>query len=371
MLSSLSFLDRFPDPLQLAILIGLNHFEPDVRMEALNIARRFNIKEDILSKIKIIGQDLDKTQKERASAIQVLVRHQGRLASDLFFFLVDLLEKKQTQIILRRQAAQSLGSLRLHLLTERQSDELLKIISEASSYYLSDVIKPFTRGRKHKVSNDHVVNNEDWNLLGNKLSLALESSPGFKTIGNSQRQKILKTFSSLDGSATNQNLLNVMGSSLQSKKKQDAEIDSLMGMLNLGNASRGRVLFHEERVSCGACHRVGDRGDQLGPNLSKISKIRQPRDLLEAILYPNLTIVNGYEYYTLSTTDKKTLGGIIQRENNTAVYLKNANMRDVRVPRDKIHSISNSSLSIMPSGFSQILSQQELLDIVAFLQTCR
>ena len=117
-LSSLSFLDRFPDPLQLAILIGLNHFEPDVRMEALNIARRFNIKENILSKIKIIGQDLDKSQKERASAIQVLVRHQGRLSSDLFFFLVDLLEKKQNQIILRRQAAQSLGSLHLHLLTD-------------------------------------------------------------------------------------------------------------------------------------------------------------------------------------------------------------------------------------------------------------
>ena len=370
-LSSLSFLDRFPDPLQLAILIGLNHFEPDVRMEALNIARRFNIKENILSKIKIIGQDLDKSQKERASAIQVLVRHQGRLSSDLFFFLVDLLEKKQTQIILRRQAAQSLGSLHLHLLTDGQSDELLKIISEASPYYLPEVIKPFTRGRNHTASKDHVVNNVDWNLLGNRLSLALEGSPGLKTIGNSQRQKILKTFSSLDGSATNKNLLNVMGSSLQSKKKQDVEIDSLIGMLNLGNASRGRVLFHEERVSCGACHRVGDQGGQLGPNLSKISKIRQPRDLLEAILYPNLTIVNGYEYYTLRTTDEKTLGGIIQRENNTTVYLKNANMRDVRVPRDKIHSISNSSLSIMPSGFSQILSQQELLDIVAFLQTCR
>ena len=162
-------------------------------MEALNIARRFNIKENILSKIKIIGQDLDKSQKERASAIQVLVRHQGRLSSDLFFFLVDLLEKKQTQIILRRQAAQSLGSLHLHLLTDGQSDELLKIISEASPYYLPEVIKPFTRGRKHTASKDHVVNNVDWNLLGNRLSLALEGSPGLKTIGNSQRQKILRT----------------------------------------------------------------------------------------------------------------------------------------------------------------------------------
>jgi len=56
--------------------------------------------------------------------------------------------------------------------------------------------------------------------------------------------------------------------------------------------------------------------------------------------------------------------------------LKNANTRDVRVPRDMIHSVSNASptantmISVMP-GFGEILSQQELLDLVAFLQTCR
>ena len=75
-----------------------------------------------------------------------------------------------------------------------------------------------------------------------------------------------------------------MNNRFQVQKGQDAEIDSLIGMLSSGNASRGRVLFYEERVSCSACHRVGDRGGQLGPNLSKISGIRQPRDLLELSL---------------------------------------------------------------------------------------
>ena len=187
---------------------------------------------------------------------------------------------------------------------------------------------------------------------------------------------MLKTFSGLKDSNIYQNLSDLMINRFQVQKEQDAEIDSLIGMLSSGNASRGRVLFYEERVSCSACHRVGDRGGQLGPNLSKISGIRQPRDLLESILYPNLTVVNGYEYYLVKTTDGKSYGGLIQRENSTAIYLKNANTRDVRVPRDKIHSVSNASptantmISVMP-GFGEILSQQELLDLVAFLQTCR
>ena len=376
-LSSLGFLDSFPDPLQAAILFGLNHFETDVRVESLNLAQRFDIKENVLAAIKLIAQNPDKSQVERASAAQALVKHQGRLSNESFIFLVGLLENKQTQIIMGRQAAKALGSLPLHLLSGRQSDALLKIISDASSYYLPDLIKPFTQGRKLKESKGYFINDEDWNLLGKRLSVALKRSPGFIAVGKSQRQKILKTFSSLNDRNIHQDLSDVMKSRFRDQKEQDAKIDSLMGMLNSGNASRGRVLFHEDRVSCSACHRVGDRGSQLGPNLSKISEIRQPRDLIEAILYPNLTIVNGYEYYLVKTTDGKSYGGIIQRENNTSIYLKSANTRDVRVPRDKIHSVSKASsfgnelTSIMPSGFGQILSQQELLDLVAFLQTCK
>ncbi len=375
-LSSLSFLDSFPDTLQAAILLGLNHLKTDVRLESLNIAQRFDIKENVLAAIKIIAQNSDNSQVERASAIQVLVKNQGQLSSESFLFLVDLLENKQTQIILRRQVAQALGSLQLHLLNESQADALLNIISKAGSYYLPALIKPFTQERKLNASKDYFITDEDWAILGKRFALVLKTSPGFKAIGNGQRQKILKTFSGLKGSNIYQNLSDLMINRFQVQKEQDAEIDSLIGMLSSGNASRGRVLFYEERVSCSACHRVGDQGGQLGPNLSKISGIRQPRDLLESILYPNLTVVNGYEYFLVKTTDGKSYGGLIQRENSTAIYLKNANTRDVRVPRDKIHSVSNASptantmISVMP-GFGEILSQQELLDLVAFLQTCR
>ena len=370
-LASLSFLDTLPDSLQSSIIIGLNHLEADVRMESLNIAQRFDVKENVLDAILILTQNSNNSQVERTSAIQVLAKHQGYLRSESFSFLVSLLGDKQTQMITGRQAAKALGLLRIHLLNERQLDALFQIISEANSFYLPALTRQFTQGREMNESNDAFINDQNWNLLGNKLSVVLNKSPGFSTLGAGQRQKILQAFSNLNGNKVHKSLSDVMKNNFHGQKKQETEIDPLVRMLNLGNASRGRVLFHEERVSCGVCHRIGDRGGKLGPNLSKIGGIRQPRDLLEAILYPSSTIVNGYEYYVVESTDGKSSGGIIHRENSSAIYLKNADVQDVRVPRDKIHSIKNMPVSIMPTGFGQILSKQELLDLVAFLQVCK
>jgi len=155
------------------------------------------------------------------------------------------------------------------------------------------------------------------------------------------------------------------------RSEQQAAIKSLLDGLPDGNASRGRVLFHDQRVSCGVCHRIQGQGGQLGPNLTRIGSIRQPRDLIEAVLFPSATVVNGYEHYVLETDEGGVHGGLIQRETKDAIYLKNANMRNVRVSRSQIREVKTSPVSVMPAGLDQLLSRQELLDMIAFLQTCR
>ncbi|MEC9081913.1 MAG: hypothetical protein VYE44_09040, partial [Verrucomicrobiota bacterium] len=92
---------------------------------------------------------------------------------------------------------------------------------------------------------------------------------------------------------------------------------------------------------------------------------------IEAVLYPSATVVNGYEHYVLEMVDGKSYGGIIQRETKDAIYLKNANMRNVRVSRSQIQRVKTSRVSVMPAGLDQLLSREELLDLIAFLQTCR
>ena len=48
-----------------------------------------------------------------------------------------------------------------------------------------------------------------------------------------------------------------------------------------GDAGRGEKLFWSQALQCGSCHKVGDRGKALGPDLSAIGKLRSREDLLK------------------------------------------------------------------------------------------
>ena len=369
-LAALGFLDDFPQPLHKCVLLGLDRSASEVRAEALSIAQRFDMSQPVLVAVSILAKNEEESPATRASAMRVLAKHQGYLSDASFTFLVRLLEDQQTPVILGRQAAQALGSLRLHLLEEPQSDALIQTIAGAHSFYLPGLVRPFALGREPNAPQESVIDDAGWNHLGEKLAAALKKNPGLTSLQAGQRREIMKAYPDVNKGAHTA-LSGVLMNGFPSQKEQESAINSLLNVLDSGNASRGRVLFHDQRVSCAACHRIEGQGGQLGPNLTKIGGIRQPRDLLEAILYPNSTVVNGYEHYVVETVDGESYGGIIQRETRDAIYLKNANMRNVRVARSQIHRVTTSSISIMPSGLNQVLSRQELLDLVAFLETCR
>ncbi len=369
-LAALGFLDDFPQSLHECVLLGLNRSASEVRAEALNIAQRYEMSPPVLVAVSLLAKNEDESPATRASAMQVLAKHQGYLSDAYFAFLVRLLTDEQTPVILGRQAAQALGSLRLHLLNEPQSDALIQTIAGARSFYLPGLVRPFALGREPNPPEESVIDDVAWNLLGKKLAAALEKSPGLTSLQIGQRREIMKAYPDINKGA-HAALSGVLKNGFPGQKEQESAIKSLLNVLDSGNASRGRALFHDQRVSCGACHSIKGQGGQLGPNLTKIGRIRQPRDLLEAILYPNSTVVNGYEHYVLETVDGESYGGIIQRETKDAIYLKNASMRGMRVARSQIHRVTTSSISVMPSGLNQVLSRQELLDLVAFLDTCR
>src|SRR5262249_27985346 len=48
-----------------------------------------------------------------------------------------------------------------------------------------------------------------------------------------------------------------------------------------GDPVRGEKLFWSQAVNCGSCHKIGDRGAAVGPDLSTIGKQRPREDLLE------------------------------------------------------------------------------------------
>ena len=152
---------------------------------------------------------------------------------------------------------------------------------------------------------------------------------------------------------------------------QQAKLESLAHLTDGGDPGRGRYVFTGQAAACNRCHRVGNDGAQIGPDLTKIAAIRQPRDLLEAIVLPSASFARGYRSYNVLTADGQVHNGLIPRETADEIVLQTTDLREIRIRREDIDEMKESDTSIMPQGLDTRLSAEELRDLLAYLQTLK
>jgi putative heme-binding domain-containing protein len=150
-----------------------------------------------------------------------------------------------------------------------------------------------------------------------------------------------------------------------------ARLESTLAALPAGDIRRGQAIFNSSKTSCLACHTIGYVGGKIGPDLTRIGQIRQPRDLLESILFPSASFVRSYESVLVRTLDGQTHSGVIKSESPTEIVLTLAADKEVRLSREEIEALLPGKVSIMPAGLDKQLSLQELADLVEFLKNCR
>ena len=141
--------------------------------------------------------------------------------------------------------------------------------------------------------------------------------------------------------------------------------------LSGGDVARGRTIFFGKKAACSGCHSVGDRGGRVGPALSTIGDIRKPGDLLESIVLPSASFARGFRSYTVATESGRVYTGVISRETTRAIWIKAADLSEVRVPRNQVEAIRESATSIMPQGLDKTLTPGQLADLLAFLRSCK
>jgi putative heme-binding domain-containing protein len=154
----------------------------------------------------------------------------------------------------------------------------------------------------------------------------------------------------------------------ETKQQRLAELDSLVGQ---GDALPGREVFSSEVAKCSVCHHVGDAGGNIGPDLSRIGRIRSGRDLLEAIVFPSSTLVREYQPYSVVTLDGVLYTGIISRDAPSFIELQTQLGQPVTIQRDDIETIAPSPVSIMPQGLDKTLTEQQLADLVVYLMSLK
>ena len=154
--------------------------------------------------------------------------------------------------------------------------------------------------------------------------------------------------------------------------KQAQRLDQLIGaMVGGGDIRRGQSLFNSPKAACATCHAIGYRGGTLGPDLTSIGQIRSERDLLEAIVFPNASFVRGYEPLVVTTTSGATHSGVLKAERPDELVLTIGESQEARIPRAQVADMQPGAVSVMPSGYGDQLSRQELSDLLAFLKGTR
>lgn len=130
---------------------------------------------------------------------------------------------------------------------------------------------------------------------------------------------------------------------------------------------RGRELFAK---NCAQCHKIGDIGVEVAPNISD-SRVKTQEQLLVDILDPNRAVDNNYFSYTLIETSGKVSTGIISSETSSSVTLKQPEGKTITIPRSEIEELKPNGMSLMPVGFEKQLTVAQLADVISFVKNWR
>jgi putative membrane-bound dehydrogenase-like protein len=138
-----------------------------------------------------------------------------------------------------------------------------------------------------------------------------------------------------------------------------------------GSAAKGEQHFKAGKGTCIACHKIGDTGRAIGPDLSHIGAIRTERDLLESILFPSNTLARDYEAHIIETSDGQQTLGVIKSHTAEGLLVLDIAGQEKNIAHQTITGDTTLTTSLMPMGLDQTMPEAELLDLVAWLKSLK
>lgn len=146
-----------------------------------------------------------------------------------------------------------------------------------------------------------------------------------------------------------------------------------------GDAVHGKQLFSGD-ANCSGCHMVEGKGGRLGPDLTAVGMARAADAIVDSVRNPSRRLAPGlleatkefpqeYETVTVVTAQGQEIKGVTMNEDNFSLQVMDASEQIHLFEKDKLRSIKKSRTSMMPIYGATLLSDKDLQDIVAFLQS--
>jgi putative heme-binding domain-containing protein len=139
-----------------------------------------------------------------------------------------------------------------------------------------------------------------------------------------------------------------------------------------GDLVRGREIFSNNAAAqCKSCHKVGDMGQAVGPDLTKIGAKYNKAMLLDQILEPSKTIEPAYTTYLIETKDGQLVSGLAMERNKDSVVLKDARGAAIKVANAEIERFTPQPRSLMPELLLRDMTPQQVADLLEYLASLR
>ena len=147
----------------------------------------------------------------------------------------------------------------------------------------------------------------------------------------------------------------------------DTELDAFIEFVRTkADRSRGEAIYKRESLKCVSCHRIGDHGGRVGPNLAAIGAASQLDYIIDSLVYPAKDVKEGFNTLVVLTDDGNVMTGIQVSRSDKVLVLRNAIGRNVKIRTAAIDEESPGT-SLMPAGLIDGLSREELADLVRYL----
>ncbi|MBA4188212.1 MAG: hypothetical protein C0467_09375 [Planctomycetaceae bacterium] len=125
----------------------------------------------------------------------------------------------------------------------------------------------------------------------------------------------------------------------------------------------GAKLFAKH---CAACHKIGETGGKIAPQLDGIG-LRGTERILEDILDPNRNVDQAFRARVITTKDEKTITGLMLRVEGEVLIVADGEGKEIRLPTKDIELNRETMLSPMPANFGDVLPEADFVNLVAYL----
>lgn len=131
-----------------------------------------------------------------------------------------------------------------------------------------------------------------------------------------------------------------------------------------GDAQLGSQLF---KVRCSQCHKLGDIGHAVGPDLASLTD-KSPDAMLTAVLDPNRAVETKFQSFIVITKAGVTHTGLMATETAGSITLRAAEGKEITLLRSEIDEIEGFSKSLMPEGLERELKPTDVAALVAYIR---